>query len=124
MPLGGGKTLKRLLAGVIMLLAFVLFAPIVPAHAHGIGASNHGAVVSHQTAADQSPVQRGPGKCSDEGSSCCLFSQCAQTADIVSSDPTVTYGGQVTPSAYAPRSVLMIDSLRSGPATPPPRLDA
>jgi hypothetical protein len=108
-----------------MLLAFVLFAPIVPAHAHGIGVSNHGAVVSHQTTVDQSPAQRGPGKCSDKGSSCCLFSQCAQTADIVSPDATVTYGGQLTtPSAYAPRSVLVIDSLRSGPATPPPRLDA
>ena len=124
MPLPSVAILKRLVVGVFMLLAIVLFVPAGSAHAHGMGAASHSTSVVAQVVVEQSGLlgQAVPG--CDGGSSCCLFSYCSQVASVLPGKDPAPQTALTARTPYATVVAPMNRSLRSGPVTPPPRLDA
>lgn len=122
MAFEGGAILKRLMAGAMMLLAMVLFVPAGSAHAHGMGGAGHLTKHVEQMAADRSTLPGSSG--CDENSLCCLFSQCSQIETVVPTQMSVPQTIRRIDTDYAPISTPINRSRRSGPATPPPKLDA
>lgn len=123
MRFGGGALFGRLAAGVFILLALMFSAPIASAHAHGMDTTSHSVSSTKQITVNQTPTRHRHGKGCDDGS-CCLLSQCSQADTLLSSDIAVLQGYRKVTRNYAGNPGSIFSGIRSGPATPPPRLDA
>jgi predicted carbohydrate-binding protein with CBM5 and CBM33 domain len=124
MAFGGGAALKRIMAGAIMLLALILFAPTASAHAHGMASVSHATKTAGRADTIQSSLPGSSKTGCDDSSSCCLMSQCVQDATVCPAERSEPKAIRKVAAAYAVLPGPMSRILRSGPATPPPRLDA
>ena len=132
MPKGGGHIIGRLIAGIAVLVALLLFAP--PAFAHGqasgpsvdranlvwsVGLVGSGDLV--QSMSTQSEKMPGGG-CSG-GMSCCVLGQCSIATIAFSATSGTGYRPCPVEAAYPGLVLAPAVGLRAGPATPPPRLN-
>jgi hypothetical protein len=125
-----GKTMMRwLVTGAVALLALFIFASITPASAHGTA---HAHVVAAEKAVPDvvqalqapSPEPSGHGKPCTGGAMCCNFGHCVGNAGVMPQTSLMTPTGSTGSAPYVLSSRPALSMMRSGPATPPPRLDA
>lgn len=132
MPKGGGHIIGRLIAGIAMLVALLLFAPPASAHGQPTGpsldranlAGSPGVVGSMDLVQSMSTQsEKMPGGGCGGGMSCCVLGQCSMVTIAFPTTSGTGYRPCPAEAAYA-RSVLApAPGLRAGPATPPPRLN-
>ena len=132
MPKGGGHIIGRLIAGIAVLVALLLFAPPASAHGQATGPSvdraslvrstglvgSAGLVQSMSTQSENMPG----GGCSG-GMSCCVLGQCSMATIAFPVASGAGYRPRPVAAAYAGLVRALTVGLRAGPATPPPRLN-
>jgi len=112
------------MAGAFMLLALILLAPAASAHAHGMGGATHPAEMAERPNVMRASLPSSSEPGCDDSSFCCMLCQCVHVTSVQPSKLSAPKAILTAPAAYTVVSTTMNPSLRSGPATPPPRLDA
>lgn len=126
MPKGGGHIIGRLIAGIAVLMALLLFAPPASAHGQATGPSVDRASLVWSAGLVQSMSTQSeniPGAGCRGGMSCCVLGQCFM--GTIAFPATSGTGNRPCPieAAYPGLVVATAVGLRAGPATPPPRLN-
>ena len=129
MPKGGGHIIGRLIAGIAVLVALLLFAPPASAHGQATGPYVDRANVVRATDLVQlmstqlSAGEKMPGGGCSGGMSCCVLGQCSMATIAFPVASGAGYWPCPVEAAYAGLVLAPAVGLRAGPATPPPRLN-
>ena len=126
MPKGGGQIIGRLIAGIAVLVALLLFAPPASAHDQATGPSVDRASLVRSTGLVQSmslQLEKMPGGGCSGGLSCCVLGQCSMVTIAFPVASGAGYRPRPVAAAYAGLVRALTVGLRAGPATPPPRLN-
>ena len=126
MPKGGGHIIGRLIAGIAVLVALLLFAPPAFAHGQASGPSVDRANLVRSPDLIQSisiQSEKMPGGGCSGGMSCCVLGQCSMATIAFPATSGAGYRPCPVEAAYPGLVLAPAVGLRAGPATPPPRLN-